>query len=58
MREGEGHDEWGSKVSGLDLREWISMEEVSESKSNRARTANRSNAERSGNQRTASTYLC
>jgi len=57
-REGEDHEECGSNERGFGLREWISMEEASESKSKSAKTANRSNADCRGSQRTASTYLC
>ena len=40
------------------MKEWISTEEASESESNVARTAKRSNGESGGSQRTASMYLC
>lgn len=56
-REGEAHEDWNSKESGFGLKEWISMEEASESKSCEAITANRLNADSTGSQRTASMYL-
>lgn len=56
-REGGVHEDWGSKERGFGLKEWISMEEASESKSKEARTAKRSNAETRGSHRTASMYL-
>lgn len=55
--EGDVHEDWNSKESGFGLKEWISMEERLESKSEVARTAKRLNADRTGSQRTASMYL-
>ena len=55
--EGEAHEECKSKEIGFGLKEWISMEETSESESEEARTAKRLNAERTGSQQTAWMYL-